>query len=186
MKRSAMRSLNNQFSPAMDGLDDRSAVWLRRQGVPEFAIDLWPGPVGVAAIETHPLGLFDFAEHGRRAFIQPVLSGGKFTDIVDLIAWFSDNPGRWWTHCYSGVPLGIDQLDRAEIEGEPLLLQPTPLDWLCGGGNGIVVTDWAMSAPVLRCVPTLITEGTEHGSEVQRRLANVMAVPEIRVYRKVA
>lgn len=186
MKRSAMRSLNNQFPPAMDGLDDRSVAWLRRQGVPEIAIDLWPGPVGVAAIETHPLGLFDFAEHGRRAFIQPVLSGGEFTDTVDLIAWYPDNPGRWWTCCYSGVPLGVDQLDRAEIEGEPLLLQPTPLNWLCGGGNGVVVTDWAMSAPALRCVPTLITEEAEHGRYIQRRLRIISDCPEIRVLRNEA
>ena len=35
-----------------------------------------------ASIETHPLGLFDFAEQGRLAFIQPVLSGGEGTDIA--------------------------------------------------------------------------------------------------------
>ena len=174
-----------EFLFAMDGLDDRSAACLRRQDVPEIAVDQWPGPVGVAAIETHPLGIFDFAEHGRRAFIQPVLSGGEFTDIVDLIAWFPDNPGRWWTRCYSGVPLGDDQLFYAAYWEEPLTLRATPLDWLCAGGAGVCIVDWKMPAPELRSVPELMCETVEHGEAVLRRMSTpALLIPPITVPRK--
>ena len=175
-----------EFLAAMDGLDDQAAACLRRQGVSEKALHLWPGPVGVARIETHPLGIFNFAEHGHRAFIQPVLIGGEFTDIGDLIAWYPDDPARWWTRRYTGLPLGIDQLDCAEIESLPLAIRRTPLSWLQAGGDGIVVTDWAMSALALRSVPILIAEDAEHGREIQRRLTIVAAAPEIRVTREAA
>ena len=124
------KMLEEEFLSPMDGLDDRASAWLKQQGVPKIALDMWPGPVGVASIEAHPMGCFEFVPDTRRAFIQPVLSGGEFTDIVDLVAWHPDQPGQCWARHYSGVPLGIDQLDRAELLGESLLLHPTPLDWL--------------------------------------------------------
>ena len=177
-----MSDLDEKFLLAMDGLGERTAAWLQRQGVPEITLQMWPGPVGVAAIETRPLGLFDFAEHGRRAFIQPVLSGPAFSDILDLIAWYPDNPGRCWTRLYTGVPLGVDQLDHAEIEGEPLLLHASPLDWLRARGEGVCVLDWKISAPALRCVPVLLFEQTEFGRLAHDRLsAPSPAVPEIRI-----
>lgn len=173
--------LEKEFLSTMDGLDEQSALRLQRQGVPDIALNLWPGPVGAAAIETHPLGIFDFAETGRPAYIQPVLIGGAFTDIIDLVAWYPEVPGRWWTRCYTGIPLGVDQLDRAEIEGLPLAIRRTPLSWLQVGGDGVVVTDWAMSALALRSVPILIAEDAEHGRDIQRRLTLVAAAPEIRI-----
>lgn len=177
-----MSRLVDVFLLALDDLDDGATAWLQHQGIPDIALDMWPGPVGVAAIETHPLGIFDFAEHGHRAFIQPVLSGGEFTDIADLIAWYPDKPAHWWTHCYTGLPLGIDQLDRAEIEGFPLSIRPTPLSWLQAGGDGVVITDWAMSATALRCCRILIGKDPAHGDDIERRLRNPSgAFPEIRI-----
>lgn len=178
--------MNAEFLMAMDGLNNRATAWLRSQGVPEIALHMWPGPVGVAPIETHPPGCFDFAEHGRPAYIQPVLIGPAFSDIVDLIAWHPDDPGRWWTRLYSGLPLGVDQLDVAEILGEPLAIRRAPLSWLQSGGDGVVVTDWPMTAPALRCVPTLIAEDAAHGHEIERHLRIIADAPEIRVARKEA
>ena len=111
--------LEEEFLTAMDQLDERAVAWLRQQGVSERALHLWPGPIGTAPIETHPTGYFELAEDMRRAYVQPVLSGGEFTDIVDLIAWFPNQPNQWWTRLYSGCPLGADQLDKAELLGEP-------------------------------------------------------------------
>lgn len=175
----------NEFLIAMDGLDGRAAEWLQRQGVPDIALHMWPGPVGVAPIETHPFGHFDFAKFGRRAYIQPVLSGGAFTDIVDLVAWKPDRPNQWWTRCYSGVPLGDDQLFTAEYWQKPMMLRATPLNWLRAGGDGVCILDWKTPAPELRTVPELICETVDQGEEVLRRLsAPIMRVPPITIPKK--
>ena len=174
--------LTAEFLLAMNSLDDQAAKCLRRHGVPETAFHLWPGPVGVANIEPHPLSCFDFAEHGRCAFIQPVLSGGAFTDLCDLVAWHPDRPDQVWQRRYTGIPLGVDQLDRAGIEGEPVAVRRTPLSWLCSGGDGVLITDWAMSAPSLRCVQHVICEDDSHALFVHDRLKTpAPTVPEIRV-----
>jgi hypothetical protein len=162
--------------------DKREADWLRAQGVLPTALNAWPGPVKVAGIETHPPGVFDLADHGRRAFIQPVLCGPQYTDLIDIIAWFPADPARWWMLNYSGEPLGVDQLDRAEIKREPLVLRRTPLDWLRVNGDGVCVLDWKMSTPALRAIPVLVCTDAEYGREVRTRLtAPPVHIPEIRV-----
>jgi hypothetical protein len=181
-----MYTLVNEFLLSMDGLDDRSATWLLHQGVSETALHQWPGPVGVTAIETNLLGgIFDLAEHGRRAFIQPILSGPGFTDIVDLVAWYPDNPWHWWTLCYTGVPLGDDQLYAADYWQNPVMLRATPLDWLRAGGDGVCILNWKPPAQELRTVPELICETVDHGEEVLLRLsAPMMHVPPITILKK--
>lgn len=174
--------LEHEFLHAMDGFDERSSAWLKRQGVGDIALDMWPGPIGVASIETHPMGIFEFVEDRRRAFIQPVLCGPAFSEIVDLVAWYPDQPGTWWTRCYSGVPLGADELDHAEIEGLEVLIHPTPLDWLRSEGRGVCVLDWTMSAHSLRCVPTLVFDDAATGKWAHDRLAqSALAVLNIKI-----
>ena len=160
--------------------------WLRKQSVPESALTGWPGPVGAAPIETRAQGIFDFAEVGRRAFIQPVRTGGKNTHIADLVAWYPDDPSRWWTRLYTGTPLGIDQLDRAELLGKPLAIRRTPLSWLQAGGNGVVITSWAMSASTLRSCPTLDCENESNAAEVSECLRTPVRMPKIRYPRRAA
>ena len=175
-----------EFSSAMDGLDDRARAWLPRQGVPIAAIDAWPGPIGVAPIETHQIGIFDFAEHGRRALIMPVLSGPQYTDLVDLIAWFPDAPDQWWSRRYFSIPLGADQLDIAVMGGNPVVLQPTPLDWLRSNGDGVVINDWVYSSPQVRAVP-IICRDEAHAADVTARLSvPQFSIPEIRIPKKAA
>lgn len=174
--------LEEEFLYAMDGLDKRSSAWLKQQGVGDVALDMWPGPIGVASIETHPMGIFEFVEGRRHAFVMPVLCGPAFSEIIDLMAWFPDQPGTWWTRCYTGVPLGVDQLDKAEIEGLEVLIHPTPLDWLRSDGRGVCVLDWTMSALSLRRVPTLLFEEAETGRWVHDKLSvPSLAVPDIRI-----
>lgn len=159
-------------------------AWLIRRSVSNrfLTLGIWPGPVGFARIETHPLGIFDFAESGPRAFVHPIWSAGPYSEILDLVAWFPDRPDIWWTHLYTGLPLGVDQLDHAEIAGEPIILHPTPLSWLVAEGEGICILDWVMSAPALRSVPVLVCKDDSHGRELQRRLTEPRSrCPEIRV-----
>lgn len=175
------------FLRAMDGLDERAGAWLTQQGAPARALDLWPGPVGVASIEVYPEGIFDFSETGRRAYIQPILLGGAFTDIADLVAWYPDKLGQWWTLLGTGYPLGVDQLDRAELLVQPLLLHAMPLDWLRASGDGVCVLDWTMSATGLRLLPELMCTGIGHGLQVEHELTAVSpSIPLITVPKKEA
>lgn len=175
-----MRTLEIEFLRAMDGLDDIARCWLVSQGVSPGIIEVSPGPITTATIEADELGCFQFAEFGKVAFIHPVTVGGPFTDIADLIAWFPDKPHRWWLLLGNGYPLGVDMLNHAKIEGLPLAIRRSPLSWLQAGGDGVVVTDWAISAPALRHVDCLDGEDEDHAAEIYRHLNNPQPVPEIR------
>jgi hypothetical protein len=180
-----MNVLVGEFLAAINGLDNLSRHWLIAQGVPPGIIEVSPGPVTVATIETDSLGTFQFSESGIKAFVHPITSGGAFTDIFDLVAWRPSDPTRWWTRLYSGIPLGDDQLFHAAYWEHPVMLRATPLDWLCAGGDGVCIVDWKTPAPELRTVPELICETVDHGEEVLRCLtAPMMRIPPITILKK--
>ena len=156
--------------------------WLARQGVSTETMLSWPGPIGVATIEVHDLGIFDFSPVGQRAFVIPAYSGGIGSEVTDVLAWLPAAPARWSSHCYTGWPLGAHHLDHAEIRNEPIVLHPNPMAWLAAGGEGAVIIDWSMSGAALRSLTCIITDDIEFGREVQRRLTKpVQTCPEIRV-----
>ena len=89
----------------------------------------WPGPIGVAKIETCALDIFDFAEAGSTmAFLAPIYSGGRDSKIIDLIAWNPSDPTRWFTRRYSGGAMGDDQLLAAEFWNEPIFQDVVGVD----------------------------------------------------------
>jgi hypothetical protein len=170
--------LNNEFLAADTGLDPVSRRWLEAQGIRPGCLEVLPcGPVIVSKIETFEPGIFEFSESGPRAFIHPIWDGPF---LADLIAWRPADPATFWTRLYSGTPLGIENLSRAEIYGEPLRIWRSPLGWIRSGGEGAFITDWPMSAPALRCVGALDCEGAAHSAEVHDRLRNPQTLPEIR------
>ena len=77
--------------------------------------------------------------------IQPVaeIESGLLTGIVDLIAWQSDSPGKWWTRRGIAPVLGQEAIERAAHYGEALALHPTPLNWLVANRQGAVILDWS-------------------------------------------
>ena len=171
---------------AYAALDYDALDQLDQLGIVEPTTLAWPGPVGVADIETHALGTFDFAEagDGRRAFVHPVHVGGINSEPIDAVAWFPENPSRWWTNRYSGLPLGTDQLDCAEIWSVPMMVWPHPAAWLAAGGAGVVINDWEMSGPALRSLPYIFVaaDETAFGCEVARRLTMPVRIcPPIQV-----
>ena len=87
---------------------------------------------------------------GTPAFILPVwdgpapsiYSGVENPVLIDMIAWRPDEPARWWYRQGEvDAVLGIDNLDLAHIEGWPISLHRTPLDWLRAGCRGAVLLD---------------------------------------------
>ena len=102
-----------------------------------------------------------------RARIQPLASGNyrpsdagqwavvlgvydRHNELVDLVAWFPDDPTRWWLRHGDGTPLlGVLALAFAADCNQPVNLLPTPEQWLLAhskpNSHGIVcIFDWGM------------------------------------------
>lgn len=182
-----MIDLVEEFGSIASLIDDRTDAWLRREGVPEMVKWMWPGPLAVTRIETGG-DLFWPDPDGRPAIIQPVWRAGPFeSDPFDLVAWRPSDPTKWWTRRYMGFPLGLDQLDIAEIMGTPLMLRRSPLSWLKSNCDGCCILDWTMSVAALRSCPVLICEDDDHAAEVVERFAvPQLSIPEIRLIRRAA
>jgi hypothetical protein len=67
--------------------------------------------------------------------------------LIDLVAWRSDAPTRWWLRSGLGWLLNTDASFASRWDGASLKLHATPLDWLRAGAEGAwnagaVVLDW--------------------------------------------
>ena len=87
---------------------------------------------------------------GTPAFVLPVWAGGapsiyfgvENPVLIDMIAWRPDDPARWWYRQGDvDLVLGAGHLDLAHVEGWPITLYRTPLDWLQVGCRGAVLLD---------------------------------------------
>ena len=109
----------------------------------------------------------------------PVMECG---DIIDLIAWRSGDPARWFWRTGLGWALGTDWL-TPRWGNEPVRLFATPLDWLAGAGEGMCILDG--SAPEIRELAAL--GAIEADEMIGRRLLAILykpvRVPRV-IYRK--
>ena len=158
--------MNAELVEAYGNLDSSARAYLRRQGVTTETMLCWPGPVGVATVETFAPAAFAFADTGRTVFVHPAYSVGYDSEVIDAVAWAPSNPRRWWTLQGVGEVLGDDHLFEAAMNNLPLVVHPSPLEWLAAGGDGVVVMD----AEDLRAVGAVITSDPEFGREVDRAL----------------
>ena len=84
---------------------------------------------GRARIEPLPTGTYRTADVGQWAVVLEVHD--CFDDLVDLVAWFPDDPTRWWLRHGDETPiLGVRALAIATWYGEPIQLYGTPELWL--------------------------------------------------------
>ncbi|MCB4861126.1 hypothetical protein K7W03_16160 [Sphingobium sp. PNB] len=106
---------------------------------------------------------------GPTHVVMPVMDQGE---MIDLIAWRSSNPARWFWRTGLGWALGTDWL-LPRWDNGPVKLYATPLEWLAGAGEGICVLDW--SAPEIRDLAAL--EAIEADELIGRRLISVLSKP---------
>ncbi len=120
---------------------------LEQQGVAREAVHR-AGGLAVARIGT--TGRLWMPEPtGTPSFIQPVWDGPapsiycgvENPVLIDMIAWRPDDPPCWWYRTGDSHALGADHLDLAHVEGWPISLHRTPLDWLRAGCRGAVLLD---------------------------------------------
>jgi hypothetical protein len=139
-------------------------------GVPVAAL-AWLGSVqpafGVARARLGGDGSFEPDPDGVSVIVQPILAAEREwgdPGILDLIAWHSSDPSRWWWRRGDGWLLGEHLL---EDRGEPVACVQTPLDWLRAGGDALCLLDWA--------APPQLWEALRHGPALRFTCPNLRA-----------
>ncbi len=130
-----------EFSAAVCSLTPERIDVLRAAGVHEGAIFHDPLMVGMAPIQTHRSGLFDLDATGDRwaALLPCGEHDGLNWQLEDIVAFFPDQPARWWRRRGAGVVLGA--LNAFSVD--PQRLHQRPLDWLNDAGRGLCIIDWS-------------------------------------------
>jgi hypothetical protein len=162
-------------------LDQAGIEWFRRRGVPITALGL---PL---AVMTHAVWFdrcrFEFeacrpSGEPQRAIVFPALN--EFGDLADLVAWHpkSNALATWLGRV---VVLGEEQIFGPRL-GEPLVVHPSPLEWLKASREGVVVVDPMRARPILQFAgPLMVADAAE-----RRRLQEMLTIrpPTIRVAAK--
>lgn len=95
----------------------------------------------------------------RAGYFDPHPNGERFIafhELRDIIFWHPTS-GRVATLARRSFALNEDHIDNAATYAFDCNLNVFPgvLDWLIGGGDGIVVLDWSKAFDRLRCVPRI-------------------------------
>lgn len=115
---------------------------------------------------------------GFWAMVVPVLENGR---EIDIVAFRTDQPTRWWWRIGCAPFLGADLLHSLWDDG-PLRIAATPLDWLREGGEALTILDW--DAPYFDLIPLLNRERLMCADDLlavrlRKRLANRPELPSI-------
>lgn len=95
---------------------------------------------GVHGINGSPDGRFELDAAGRKAVVLNIPGPGA--EPTDLVAWFPNDPWKWWLRFGAAAVLGTAAIERAEFLGCPLTLFSTPQAWLFAKGKGACVLRW--------------------------------------------
>ena len=173
-------SLTDEFAQA--GAATRREHFDRMEALGVSRRTLWTGPAafGFGMIEENG-DLYQPRPDGFPAVIQPVaeIKSGLLTGIVDLIAWWTDNPAQWWTRRGIAPILGYESVERAAHYGEPLALHATPLDWLAANRQGTVILDWNAYLPFWLGGVCQIYTDPETAERLDSALHTARVFPEI-------
>ncbi len=114
--------------------------------------------IGASRIATKPDGTYTPDPAGEWAavmsvmgfMLEPVGFGADgalvWDDIyetVDIVAWFTEAPDRWWLRRADATPIiGVRELRMAADLGNPITLFETPESWALADGHGVCVVIW--------------------------------------------
>lgn len=166
----------DEFAAAVLSIRQCHLKRLARVGVKGIDISR-AGGVGVANISANGDGTYDRARRGMPAVILPVRENDR---IIDLVAFRTSEPARFWIRAGLAAVLGFDfSMECVDLE-RPLPVYLTPLSWLRAGGEGVCVLNsnaWE-ARRLLRDAAELICE-TE---DLARACRNVTRQREPRDY----
>jgi hypothetical protein len=135
--------------------------------------------LGVARIAATKGGTYSPDPDGELALIVPAYEGDV---LVDLVAFKSSEPERWWLRTGNGWALGLEYvLDPYLWHGETAELHKTPLAWLQGGCTGLCVVDWTALVQIrgLADLPAVIIGDRELEARLIDALTQPVRLPHI-------
>jgi hypothetical protein len=178
------RDLEAEWERAVSAVRQPHLDRIRALGVPATAI----AAIGL----THPAFGVVEAEGDRHGYyvpgagalhvVQPVYEMGG---LVDLVAWRSDNPARWYLRTGLGWLLNADPCLFGGWNGHLLTLHASPMEWLRAGANGVsetggVVLDWdAPDLTSLRAFDRIACGTPWLAATLKRALARTQRLPAI-------
>lgn len=142
--------------------------------------------VGVGRAALHDDGLFEPLGEGEPVVVQAVHDDlnrqlGE-AGIIDLIAWRTQEPRRWWWRCGTAWALGHEML--VEHSGDPVAVVSTPAEWLAASGRAICLLDWSSVSPAwqaLRHGPTLTFTNDALRQRVRNGLVRSAPMPTMEI-----
>ena len=133
--------------------------------------------VGVLLIQTSG-SYFDLAEDGREALVIPVANElPLFTDwpdspspVYNSLAFFPDKPDQWFLRVgYAWVLGGVNlRVAQTPFAVNPLRVSRTPLSWLQGGCDGVVLLKAGMARSLLAGLGRIKGEDESHAAELHQ------------------
>ncbi len=157
-----MTSLAERLVESYGRLTPANRTWLVNRGVPEPALDWYPGPLGMTA-----------AAPPEEAFTQPIYAEGEASDFLGVAAWLKRDPSRFWIIDGAGddiFGLGQHLLAWTAYERGSLAVTASPLVWLKHYGATFCPLAWPDSAFELMHLKRIIALPATFGPELRRRL----------------
>lgn len=143
--------------------------------------------IGAARAALGSDGLFEPDEHGEPVVVQAVCDGlhRELGDagLIDLVAWRTQEPERWWWRCGTAWALGHELIDLDE--GEPVPLVATPCAWLAAAGRALCILDWSPASPAwsaLRHGPPLTFTDDALRQRVRNNLVQSAPLPTMEIH----
>ena len=185
-----MIDLASEFAAASAAATPEHYQGLIELGVPRRFLYGGACRFGTYNIDTDKAGLFQPCTNGRAAYVVPALPlpapwelGFPNDDPGELIAWFPQEPSRWW--CRTGLLpiLNPEAVEAAAHFGQRLAIHATPLSWLKAEGDGIVILSRSADLRLwLSGVPAVTCETDALGGAVDRALRDrPRALPQVLV-----
>lgn len=123
-------------------------------------------------------GLFSPGD-GDPHLLLPVFEDGE---LVDLVAFQSDDPTCWLLRNGTGWALGLEWGLGRHCWGDPVTIALTPLEWLRGGAEGLCILDWdAPEIHYLADIPRLVCATAELASCLRTALTKPVRFPNISI-----
>lgn len=181
------RDLQTELSAAAGRVEQRHLDHIRALGI---------APATIARLGSNRLPAFGVvnAEIDRRGYYQPcegpahivmpVTEGG---DLVDLVAWRTTQPERWWLRFGTGWAIGADDLGEVDRWGGPApMVYGSPLDWLRADCRGSVILDWSRDVMVaLQNHAAIDCANSALAATLRDAIAQTVRLPKIAVTKEI-
>lgn len=174
--------LRTEFHHAVERVEQRHLDHLQALGVTGAAL-VQAGLVGVELIRLAGDLYEPDPDAGSPAIVVPVRDAPTVCGaLVDLLAFYSGAPERWWPRLGSAPILGLEAVDLARHFDTPLSVHGSPLAWLIAECAGCVVIDPRCHLGFwLGGVDRIICDGDALAQRIGQALRQPRSPVEIRV-----